>query len=80
LVNGPVADRLGRKLSINLAVVIFVIGSVFQCVAANLPMIFAGRAVAGFAVGMLTMVVPLYISEVSYIGHPWLCTPRPDHA
>ncbi|CEL11116.1 Putative MFS sugar transporter [Aspergillus calidoustus] len=65
LVNGPVADRLGRKLSINLAVVIFVIGSVFQCVAANLPMIFAGRAVAGFAVGMLTMVVPLYISEVS---------------
>ncbi|KAL2838068.1 general substrate transporter [Aspergillus pseudodeflectus] len=65
LVNGPVADRLGRKLSINLAVVIFVIGSVFQCIAANLPMIFAGRAVAGFAVGMLTMVVPLYISEVS---------------
>ncbi|KAL2845479.1 general substrate transporter [Aspergillus pseudoustus] len=65
LVNGPVADRLGRKLSINVAVVIFVIGSVFQCVAANVPMIFAGRAVAGFAVGMLTMVVPLYISEVS---------------
>ena len=28
-------------------------------------MIFAGRAVAGLAVGMLTMVVPLYISEVS---------------
>jgi hypothetical protein len=44
------------------------IGSVFQCVAANLPMIFAGRAVAGFAVGMLTMVVPLYISEVSQIA------------
>ncbi|KAL3461871.1 general substrate transporter [Aspergillus heterothallicus] len=65
LVNGPVADRLGRKLSINVAVVIFVIGSVFQCVAVNVPMIFAGRAVAGFAVGMLTMVVPLYISEVS---------------
>lgn len=25
---------------------------------------FSGRAIAGFAVGMLTMVVPLYISEV----------------
>ncbi|KAL2865080.1 sugar porter family MFS transporter [Aspergillus lucknowensis] len=65
LINGAIADRLGRKLSINLAVVIFVIGSVFQCVAINVPMIFAGRAVAGLAVGMLTMVVPLYISEVS---------------
>lgn len=24
----------------------------------------SGRAIAGFAIGMLTMVVPLYISEV----------------
>ncbi|KAJ5153281.1 uncharacterized protein N7482_009759 [Penicillium canariense] len=65
LINGPVADRIGRKLSINVAVVIFVIGSAVQCAAVNIPMLFAGRAVAGLAVGMLTMVVPLYISEVS---------------
>ncbi|GIJ87310.1 hypothetical protein Asppvi_006216 [Aspergillus pseudoviridinutans] len=65
LINGPIADRLGRKLSINLAVVIFVIGSAIQCGAVTIPMIFAGRAIAGLAVGQLTMVVPLYISEVS---------------
>ncbi|KAG2006491.1 hypothetical protein GB937_008639 [Aspergillus fischeri] len=65
LINGPIADRLGRKLSINLAVVIFVIGSAIQCGAVTIPMLFAGRAVAGLAVGQLTMVVPLYISEVS---------------
>ncbi|OOQ81829.1 MFS monosaccharide transporter [Penicillium brasilianum] len=65
LINGPVADHLGRKLSINLAVVIFVIGSAIQCGAVNIPMLFTGRAIAGLAVGMLTMVVPLYISEVS---------------
>ncbi|KAL4902105.1 hypothetical protein BDW74DRAFT_67082 [Aspergillus multicolor] len=65
LINGPIADRFGRKMSINVAVVIFVIGSAIQCAAVNIPMIFAGRAVAGLAVGMLTMVVPLYISEVS---------------
>ncbi|KAJ5162166.1 hypothetical protein N7492_007558 [Penicillium capsulatum] len=65
LVNGPVADGLGRKLSINVAVVIFVIGSAIQCAAVNIPMLFVGRAIAGLAVGQLTMVVPLYISEVS---------------
>ncbi|KAF4222678.1 hypothetical protein CNMCM8980_007840 [Aspergillus fumigatiaffinis] len=65
LINGPIADRLGRKLSINLAVVIFVIGSAIQCGAVTIPMLFAGRAIAGLAVGQLTMVVPLYISEVS---------------
>ncbi|KAJ9490406.1 hypothetical protein VN97_g2840 [Penicillium thymicola] len=65
LINGPIADRFGRKMSINLAVVVFVIGSVIQCAAMNVPMLFAGRAIAGLAVGQLTMVVPLYISEVS---------------
>ncbi|KAH8426455.1 sugar porter family MFS transporter [Aspergillus melleus] len=65
LINGPIADRLGRKLSINVAVVVFVVGSAIQCAAANIPMLFVGRAIAGLAVGQLTMVVPLYISEVS---------------
>ncbi|KAJ5455038.1 Major facilitator superfamily domaingeneral substrate transporter [Penicillium sp. IBT 31633x] len=65
LINGPIADRLGRKLSINVAVVVFTIGSIIQCAAMNIPMLFAGRAIAGLAVGQLTMVVPLYISEVS---------------
>ncbi|PYH98789.1 MFS sugar transporter [Aspergillus ellipticus CBS 707.79] len=65
LINGPIVDRLGRKLSINIAVVIFVIGSAIQCSAVNIPMLFVGRAIAGVAIGQLTMVVPLYISEVS---------------
>lgn len=43
LVNGPIADGIGRKLSINLAVVIFVIGSAIQCAAVNIPMLFIGR-------------------------------------
>lgn len=60
-----IADRLGRKVDIMVAVVIFVIGSAIQAGGVNIPMLFLGRAIAGFAVGMLTMVVPLYISEVS---------------
>ncbi|KAJ5819862.1 Major facilitator superfamily domain general substrate transporter [Penicillium riverlandense] len=65
LANGPIADRIGRKFSINLAVVIFIIGSAIQCSAMDIPMLFVGRAIAGLGIGMLTMVVPLYISEVS---------------
>jgi predicted MFS family arabinose efflux permease len=34
-----------------LAVVVFVIGSVIQCAAMNISMLFAGRAIAGLAVG-----------------------------
>ncbi|KAK2762001.1 hypothetical protein FQN53_007598, partial [Emmonsiellopsis sp. PD_33] len=65
LVNGPFADYIGRKVSMIVAVVVFLIGSILQAAAVNLVMLFLGRAIAGFAVGMLTMVVPLYISEVS---------------
>ncbi|OAX81129.1 hypothetical protein ACJ72_04531 [Emergomyces africanus] len=65
LANGPFADYIGRKLSMIVAVVIFLIGSAIQAGAVNLEMLFIGRAIAGFAVGQLTMVVPLYISEVS---------------
>ncbi|TQV93963.1 MFS sugar transporter [Cordyceps javanica] len=65
LINGPVADYLGRKGSILLAIVIFTIGSAFQAGADSISMLFAGRGVAGLAVGMLTMVVPMYMSEVS---------------
>lgn len=68
LVNGPIADQFGRKGSILMAVVVFVLGSALQAGASHVPTVFAGRAVAGLAVGMLTMVVPMYISEVSTPG------------
>lgn len=48
-----------------LAVAIFTAGSAVQAGAVNIAMLFVGRSIAGLAVGMLTMVIPLYISEVS---------------
>ncbi|KAH0444628.1 hypothetical protein CcaCcLH18_00286 [Colletotrichum camelliae] len=65
LINGPLADWLGRKGSMQLAVVIFILGAAFQTAASEVPLLFAGRAIAGLAVGMLTMIVPMYISELS---------------
>lgn len=63
--NGPIADHLSRRWSIALASVVFIIGSAIQAGAVNIAMIFVGRACAGYAIGMLSMVVPLYLSELS---------------
>ena len=68
LVNGPIADRIGRKGDMLLAVVVFIIGSALQTAAPNMATLFAGRAIAGFSVGQLTMIVPMYMSEVSTPG------------
>ncbi|KAI0159146.1 sugar transporter [Pestalotiopsis sp. NC0098] len=63
--NGPIADHLSRRWSIALASVVFIIGSAIQAGAVNIAMIFVGRACAGYAIGMLSMVVPLYLSELA---------------
>lgn len=44
LVNGPVADKFGRKGSILIAVVVFTIGSTLQAAAVNIPMAFVGES------------------------------------
>ncbi|KAF9531545.1 general substrate transporter [Crepidotus variabilis] len=59
------ADRLGRKKTIILAGLIWVIGSILQCAAVNRGMLVAGRIVAGFSVGISSAVVPIYQSEVA---------------
>jgi MFS family permease len=64
-INGPVADRFSRRWSILYSNIVFLIGSAIQAASVNIPMIFVGRFIAGIAVGMLSMVVPLYLSEVA---------------
>jgi MFS family permease len=65
LANGPIADRLSRRWSILLANSIFLVGSIIQAASVNTAMLFIGRFIAGLAIGQLSMVIPLYISELS---------------
>ncbi|KIW01441.1 uncharacterized protein PV09_07199 [Verruconis gallopava] len=65
LCNAPISDNFGRKRSIIAAVVIFVIGSAIQAGAVNTAMIFVGRSITGFPIGMLTATVPQYMAETS---------------
>lgn len=67
LFNGYSADKLGRKLSVVLACVLFGIGVIIQAVThgGNYDYILGGRFVTGLGVGSLSMVVPLYNAEVA---------------
>lgn len=67
LANGYLADKFGRKATVNIAVVFFAIGVIIQAVThgGNYKYILGGRFVIGIGVGSLSMVVPLYNAELS---------------
>jgi MFS family permease len=61
---GDLADTFGRRKAIIAGVVIFLIGGSVQTGAQNFGMMLAGRFFAGFGIGMLAMLAPLYQAEV----------------
>jgi MFS family permease len=62
---GWIADKISRKYSIVVAVIIFTIGSILQTAAMDYAMLTVARFIGGIGIGMLSMVAPLYISEIS---------------
>ncbi|PGH04419.1 hypothetical protein AJ80_08530 [Polytolypa hystricis UAMH7299] len=65
LMNGYLADALGRRYCTLVAVVIFVVGVIVQACTQNKDYVFAGRFVTGLGVGSLSMIVPLYNAELA---------------
>jgi sugar porter (SP) family MFS transporter len=65
LISGPLSDRLGRKTSIMIGCVIWLIGSTIICASQNVAMLVVGRIINGLAVGIESAQVPVYISEIS---------------
>ncbi|EGX51781.1 hypothetical protein AOL_s00043g800 [Orbilia oligospora ATCC 24927] len=65
LLNGYLADALGRKRACVLATIVFCIGVIVQACAKNVDYILSGRFITGLGVGSLSMVVPLYNAELS---------------
>nr|GLL29500.1 sugar transport protein 2-like [Ipomoea trifida] len=57
--------RFGRKLTIQLGCVFFIIGLVLKTTAVNLVMLISGRLFVGFGVGFGNQAVPLFISEIA---------------
>lgn len=65
LINAPIVDKFGRRDSVIASCVVFVIGSALQCAGTSVAVLFTGRGIAGVAVGQLTMVIPIYMSELA---------------
>ncbi|KAL4819923.1 general substrate transporter [Aspergillus spinulosporus] len=65
LFNGYLADRISRKYSMMVAVVIFTLGSGLQAGAQTPAYFFAGRIIGGLGIGMFSHVIPLYQAEIA---------------
>ena len=62
---GWIADKFSRKYSIVAAVCTFTVGSILQTASVDYSMLVVARLIGGIGIGMLSMVAPLYISEIS---------------
>jgi sugar porter (SP) family MFS transporter len=65
LLAAPLGDKLGRRRSLIIAVGIFCFGVLLQTLAMHIPMLVIGRLFAGCGVGITSVLVPLYQSEMA---------------
>ncbi|CAF3758695.1 unnamed protein product [Rotaria socialis] len=65
LLAGPAGDRFSRKYSIVIFSLVFIVSAILQTGSFNLFMLLLSRFVAGISVGALSMLVPVYQSEIA---------------
>ena len=65
LINGFLADKLGRKKILILTALIFMAGSIFCAISKNPLELIISRLIVGVAVGVVSFACPLYLSEIS---------------
>ena len=51
-----IADKIGRKNTIILSGLIWIVGSILQCASVNRGMLVVGRIIAGLSVGIASSV------------------------
>lgn len=61
---GRVSDRIGRRLTVLITAVVFVVGVLLAAFTPTYATLLAARVIIGLAVGSASMIVPLYIGEV----------------
>ncbi|PNP41514.1 hypothetical protein TGAMA5MH_06615 [Trichoderma gamsii] len=58
-------DTIGRRLGLIVSSFVFIFGVVLQTAATSVPLFLAGRFFAGFGVGLISALIPLYQSETA---------------
>jgi len=71
MVGGWLSDKIGRWMTILVATVAYLIGALLMAfsVTSTLAMIYIGRFTIGFAIGLSTLTVTLYLAEVAPASH-----------
>lgn len=63
--NSWLANRYSRKHTIQIGAVVMIIGAALCAGSVNVAMFIVARIIAGFGIGILTSVIPIYQAEVS---------------
>ena len=66
---GTLSDRLGRKKTMLIAAVLFTVSAAGCAISASLDQLVIYRMIGGVGIGIVSIVCPLYISEVSPASH-----------
>ncbi|WAH56840.1 sugar porter family MFS transporter [Pseudomonas silvicola] len=65
LASGYLSDRFGRRLTLRVLAVLFIVGALGTAVAPSIPFMVAARFVLGIAVGGGSATVPVFIAEIA---------------
>ncbi|MFD6108452.1 sugar porter family MFS transporter, partial [Nocardia salmonicida] len=65
ITGGWMADRWGRRMTLLFAGALFFVGALAQALAPDATVMIITRLVLGVAVGTASLVVPMYVSEIS---------------
>lgn len=65
LIAGYVSDKIGRKKTLILTALLFLVSSIVAAIPQNLPQFLIGRFIGGLGIGAASIVSPLYISEIA---------------
>ena len=65
LFSGPLSDRIGRRLVLKIAAVLFAISAAASAVAPDFVTFVLARMIGGFGVGAALIIAPMYIAEMA---------------
>ncbi|KAI6695389.1 hypothetical protein NL676_023099 [Syzygium grande] len=74
LIAGRTSDYIGRRYTVVLASVIFLLGSVLMGYGPSYAILMTGRCITGIGVGFALMIAPVYSAEISSATHQGFLT------
>ena len=64
LSGGVALEKFGRKTTIMATSVPFMVAGITVTIASSVHMIYVGRVVAGFCIGVISLALPVYLAEI----------------